>query len=204
MPPKSREQKLGFQLLIMTDAIMSAFLGPITNTVPSSTCNIKQLYKFVTSDKRLEEMTIQLRAIPPKEKKKRREKKALLPSVTPLAVFRKRCEAGLITPSGELVIDIDDVVSFEIACQLRDTLFNDVWLKPDFACVSPFGGVKLFVPYCVSPYEPLKETVKHAYERYWSYIESKYGDKFKMKVDRCADLSRACFLCHDAGAKIRM
>lgn len=189
----------------MKESIFSFFRGPISNPVPSATCNIIQLHKYITTDKRLEEMTDRLRAIPPEDKKGRAKVKTWLPYITPLAVVRRRCDAGMITPSGLLVLDIDDMESNEAACQLRDSLFSDTVLKPDLVNVSPSGlGVKALVPYCVSPFEPLVQTVNMAYLTYWDYVERKYCGMFQMKVDRCGDISRACFLCHDAGAMIRV
>lgn len=188
----------------MEERQFSFFNGPITNVVPTATCTVKQVYKFITANSKLEEMTAQLRAIPKEDEKARRAAKARLPSITPHGVFRRRNDKSMIVPSGELVIDLDKVANLEMACQLRDELFDDANLAPDLAFGSPNWGVKLLIPFDVSPYEPLVQTLSLAYNTYWDYIERNYGGRYQMVVDRCGDLSRACFLCHDSGAKVRM
>lgn len=189
----------------MTDAMFSFFEGPITNPVPSATCTLKQVYKFVTTNSKLEEMTTKLRAIPPEDEDAQQTEKRKFPSVTVHGVCRRRNNQSFIYPSGEICIDIDKMASYELACKLRDELFNDVKLKPDLVMVSSRGkGVKAFIPFDVSPYEPLVHSLNLAYLTWWTYVEHNYGGRYQMDVDRCGDLARACFLCFDSGAKIRM
>lgn len=189
----------------MTTTNISYFKGPLNNTVPCATCNIKELHKFITTDTRLQEATAKYRAIAPDDKNGRKAAKAQLPYVTPLGVFRRRLDTALIVPSGLIVIDVDKMESHEKACELRDILFEDKMLKPELTFVSVSGqGVKAFVPYCVSPTEPLKDTLRFVYETYWDYVEYQYGGKFLIDVDHCGDLSRSCSLCYDPDAKINV
>ena len=83
----------------------------------------------------------------------------------------------------------------------RDTLFADNKLRPDLAFVSPSTtGVKLLVPYRLSPKASIEESFDKARLSAWEYLKWKYG----LNADASnADLSRACFLCHDPSAKLR-
>lgn len=189
----------------MGKTIFSYFKGPLTNTVPCRACNIMELHKFITTDPRLMEATENYRAIAPDDKEGRKAAKANLPYVTPLGVFRRRLDTALIVPSGLVVLDIDKMESYEKACQLRDMLIKDKMLKPELTFVSVSGlGVKAFVPYCMSPTEPLIDTLRFVYETYWDYVEYQYGGKFLIDVDHCGDLSRGCSLCYDPDAKINV
>lgn len=189
----------------MTTANISYYLGPISNLVPYSVCSISQLHTYITTNEWLATQTAALRATPYENEPEQKKEKKKFPYVTPLGVFKRRCEEGLIVPSGEIVIDLDHTVSVQMAYELRDELFEDQMLKPDLAFVSPREhGVKLFVPYVNSGYEPLVNIVKFVYDNYWSYVERKYGEKYVFDVDRCGELSRGCTICHDQDAKIRI
>ena len=61
-------------------------------------------------------------------------------------------------------------------------------------------GVKLLVPYRLSPKASIEESFDKARLSAWEYLKWKYG----LNADASnADLSRACFLCHDPSAKLR-
>ena len=107
---------------------------------------------------------------------------------------------GLLVPSGEFVIDIDHLSSPEEAICWRDTLFADERLRPDLSFVSPSTtGIKLLVPYRLSIKKTVEESFDEAVRFAWEYLEWKYG----LKADATnADLSRACFLCHDPSARL--
>lgn len=112
-----------------------------------------------------------------------------------------RKEDRLLFLSGEFVIDIDHLPSPEETLHWRDTLFADNKLRPDLAFVSPSTtGVKLLVPYRLSPKASIEESFDKARLSAWEYLKWKYG----LNADASnADLSRACFLCHDPSAKLR-
>jgi hypothetical protein len=135
------------------------------------------------------------------EKRFRKLKQNLLPYVTPAGVFSYRKEDRLLFLSGEFVIDIDHLPSPEETLHWRDTLFADNKLRPDLAFVSPSTtGVKLLVPYRLSPKASIEESFDKARLSAWEYLKWKYG----LNADASnADLSRACFLCHDPSAKLR-
>lgn len=175
--------------------------APITNQVPNGVVSIDQLYTYVSTNEWLRERTDRTRVALDDEKRFRQLKQSLLPYVTPAGVFSYRKEDRLLFPSGELVIDIDHLASPEEACTWRDTLFADERLRPDLAFISPSNtGVKLFVPYRLSVTATIEWAFDEARRSAWEYLEWRYG----LKADTSnADLSRACFLCHDSSAKLR-
>ncbi len=185
----------------MKESIMSFYDAPITNQVPSGVVSIIQLHAYISTNEWLRDRTERTRAALDDEKRFRQLKQSLLPYVTPAGIFSYRKEDRLLFPSGELVIDIDHLASYKEACMWRDTLFEDERLRPDLAFISPSTtGVKLLVPYRLSVTATIEWAFDEARRSAWEYLEWRYG----LKADTSnADLSRACFLCHDPSALLR-
>lgn len=173
---------------------MSYFLPPITNTLPTGNCTLREVYQWITEDKSLETVTNELRVFVGEGRvaEYRQLKQQRLPFVIPYGVFSRRNNDALISASGLVVVDIDHLASLGEAEQIRDLLFADPYLETRLAFVSPGGlGVKLFIPGDM--------TVRWA----MSYIQLMYADSFKGEVDTCGkDIARCCFLSHDPNAKI--
>ena len=112
------------------DQQMSYFLPPITNTLPTGNCTLREVYRWITEDKSLETVTNELRAFIREGRvaEYRQLKQRQLPFVTPHGVFSRRKSDALISASGLVVIDIDHLASLEEAEQLRDHLFEDPYL----------------------------------------------------------------------------
>ena len=186
----------------MKECIMSFFNAPIRNQIPNAVVNVCWLHAFITTSEWLRERTRLVREGMDDPKRFRRLKQCSLPYVTPAGVFSYRKEECLLVPSGDFVVDIDHLASPEEAVKWRDTLFADERLSPDLAFVSPGGtGVKLFLPYRVSLTDSLEKSFDEATRSAWEYLTWRHG----LKPDTSnADLLRACFLCHDPGALIRL
>lgn len=205
--PATRSESLGSSMFklknnnTMKESIMSFFNAPITNQVPNGVVSIIQLHAYISANEWLRDRTERTRAALDDKKRFASLKRSLLPYVTPAGVFSYRKEDRLLFPSGELVIDIDHLPSTEEATRWRDTLFADERLRPDLAFISPSNtGVKLFVPYRLSVTATIEWAFDEARRSAWEYLEWRYG----LKADTSnADLSRACFLCHDPSAKLR-
>ena len=171
----------------MKECIMSFFNAPISNQVPSGVTSVKQLHTYITSNEWLKERTLSVQDALSDEKRFRKLKQNLLPYVTPAGVFSYRKEDRLLFLSGEFVIDIDHLPSPEETLHWRDTLFAD-------------NKLRLLVPYRLSPKASIEESFDKARLSAWEYLKWKYG----LNADASnADLSRACFLCHDPSAKLR-
>ena len=84
--------------------------------------------------------------------------------------------------------------------RLKQSLLPYERLRPDLSFVSPSTtGIKLLVPYRLSIKKTVEESFDEAVRFAWEYLEWKYG----LKADATnADLSRACFLCHDPSARL--
>lgn len=185
----------------MKESIFSFFNAPITNQRPCGIINILQVHTYITTSEWLRERTDRVRAAANDPKRFASLKRSLLPYVTPAGVFSYRKEDHLLVPSGEFVIDIDHLSSPGEAIRWRDTLFADERLRPDLAFVSPSTtGVKLIVPYRLSVTATIEWVFDEARRAAWEYLKWQYG----LEADASnADLSRACFLCHDPSAKLR-
>ena len=185
----------------MRQSIVTFFNAPITNKVPDGVCNLQDLHDYIVNNAQLAGKTDRVRAALADPKEFRRLKQQMLPYVTPAGIFTYCREQSLLIPSGNFVIDLDHLASSGEARELRDRLFHDDYLLPDLAFVSPGGtGVKLFVPYRLHTDQTVKESFRTAMHDAWEYLHCKYG----LQADKSnADLCRACFICHDEGAKLR-
>lgn len=99
------------------DQQMSYFLPPITNTLPTGNCTLREVYRWITEDKSLETVTNELRAFIREGRiaEYRQLKQRQLPFVTPHGVFSRRKSDALISASGLVVVDIDHLASLEEA-----------------------------------------------------------------------------------------
>ena len=79
---------------------MSYFLPPITNTLPTGNCTLREVYRWITEDKSLETVTNELRAFIREDRiaEYRQLKQRQLPFVTPHGVFSRRKSDALISP----------------------------------------------------------------------------------------------------------
>lgn len=176
------------------------FNAPISNQVPSGVTSVKQLHTYITSNEWLKERTLSVQDALSDEKRFRKLKQNLLPYVTPAGsspIARK-------TACYSFPESLSSISTISLAGETlhwRDTLFADNKLRPDLAFVSPSTtGVKLLVPYRLSPKASIEESFDKARLSAWEYLKWKYG----LNADASnADLSRACFLCHDPSAKLR-
>ena len=198
---------------------MSLFMPPISpvkdaatgktvksaTLTPLRTMSLEEVYKLITSNERLATLTLAVRdaALRGDENACRRLKQQTLPYVTPCGVFTRRRSDCLMEPSGLVVVDIDHLESAEEAENLQPQLFVDSYLSPTLVFVSPTGrGVKAFVPYASG------QTASEGIGWAMSYVHCMYDADYRQPgkgVDTSGkDPVRACFLCHDPGALLRI
>lgn len=208
----------------MNDFKMSLFLAPISpvrsadtgqiskpaTLKPYKALTVQEVYRTITTNKRLELLTAQVRqaAESGDVKAYRKLKQELLPYVTPCGTFSYRRGDCLIQPSGLIVVDIDHLDSVEEAEELRQQLFDDKFLSPELVFISPCGrGVKAFVPYDLDRLPNIRQNAAESV--YWAmdYVQCAYagGNLHSDKgVDPSGkDLVRACFLSYDEKAMRR-
>ncbi len=213
---------------------MSLFLPPISPVKDSTTGRIiqpptltpykeitlQEVYKLITSSKRLKTLTETVRRAAENgdEKVYRMLKQQTLPYVTPCGVFSYRKSDSLTGPSGLIVVDIDHLDSRQEAEKLKRQLFDDLLLRPVLAFTSPSGhGVKAFIPYDLARIPDTKQNPSENIHWAMNYVQAIYDfhsshpDREDKKtnhsgkgVDRSGkDLVRACFLSYDEEALIR-
>ena len=213
---------------------MSLFLPPISPVKDSTTGRIiqpptltpykeitlQEVYKLITSSKRLKTLTETVRRAAENgdEKVYRMLKQLTLPYVTPCGVFSYRKSDSLTGPSGLIVVDIDHLDSRQEAEKLKRQLFDDLLLRPVLAFTSPSGhGVKAFIPYDLARIPDTKQNTSENIHWAMNYVQAIYDfhsshpDREDKKtnhsgkgVDRSGkDLVRACFLSYDEEALIR-
>ena len=213
---------------------MSLFLPPISPVKDSATgrtiqpanfkafkvITLQEVYKLITSSKRLKTLTETVRRAAENgdEKVYRMLKQQTLPYVTPCGVFSYRKSDSLTGPSGLIVVDIDHLDSRQEAEKLKRQLFDDLLLRPVLAFTSPSGhGVKAFIPYDLARIPDTKQNTSENIHWAMNYVQAIYDfhsshpDREDKKtnhsgkgVDRSGkDLVRACFLSYDEEALIR-
>ncbi len=167
--------------------------------VPHATVSVEQVFNLITENAELQRVTQLVRTAADF----RVAKTMMLPYVTPCGVFSYRKSSSLVSLSGLMPLDIDHLSSREEAERLRDKLFNDPYLMPVLAFVSPSGrGVKAFISI-----DNGQLTIDNGNSSMnncqlklaMDYVRMVYGD-----CDASGkDIARSCFLCHDGEARLR-
>ena len=198
---------------------MSLFMPPISpiqdkatgknlksaTLTPFRTVSVEEVYNLIMSDKRLAELTADVRnAILQGDKETcKLLKQQTLPYVTPCGVFTYRRSDCLKEASGLVVVDIDHLSSAEEAENLKQLLFNDAYLQPVLVFISPTGrGVKAFVP-CL-PGQNASEGIRWAMDYVHCMYDADSPSPAKGVDTSGKDPVRACFLCHDPKARCRI
>ena len=150
-------------------------------------------------------MTLEVRnaALQGDEDTSRLLKQQTLPYVTPCGIFTRRRSDCLEELSGLVVVDIDHLESTEEAEILRQELFDDPYLCPALAFISPSGlGVKAFIPHASE--QNATDGIRWAMNYVHCMYDSNHQQSGKGVDTSGKDLVRSCFLCHDPGALIRI
>ena len=121
-------------------------------------------------------------------------------------------KAFFASPSGLVVVDIDNLDSYQKAVEMRRTLFDDPFLRPVLAFISPSSrGVKTFVPYSKLYTDDQSRNVRESMNWAMQYVEMTYGSEMNSSIETVQkavdtsgkDIVRACFLSHDPQALFR-
>ena len=144
---------------------------PATLT-PFCEVSVEQVYQMITCNENLKALTEQVRSA----EDIRMAKTSLLPYVTPCGTFIRRNSKFFASPSGLVVVDIDNLDSYQKAVEMRRTLFDALFLCPILTFISPSGrGVKAFVPYSKLYADDQTRNVKESINWAMQYIEITYG-----------------------------
>ena len=171
----------------------SFYRHPITNKMPCEEMTLAQLYALVTSDA-AKAATEQLRAITDEDAAKA-FKRTSFDYVTPAGVFTYRKADQIITPSGYIVIDIDDLPDSAAVEDTFQQLLNIPRLETLLLFRSPSGhGLKWIVP--------IVNNQGHDHGFYFDAV-SNYLKTFGIVADPSGrDICRACFVPYDPNAFI--
>jgi hypothetical protein len=168
----------------------SFFQRPVTNTIPSKEVNLVDIYNLIKGPS-LEEITACLRSIAnPKQAKK--YKATWFHYVTFSGTFTRRNDNSLTRHSGLLTIDFDNLPDLPA---LKERLLDDEYFETELLFTSPSGnGLKWIIPISLA-----QATHRQYFESISNYMLQTYG----FPIDPSGkDISRACFLSHDAGVFI--
>ncbi|MDE5418490.1 DUF3987 domain-containing protein [Labilibaculum sp. DW002] len=164
---------------------ISFFKCPISNTIPSQTLSISDIYNLIKGDV-YRDVTNNLRSI--NDNVVASEFKAgNFDYVCFSGVFSQRSNKSLIQHSELLVIDFDH---FKDVQSIKELLIDDIYLETELLFISPSGdGLKWVVKI------DLSRANHHEYFiGIQNYLKSTYG----LNIDGSGkDVARACFLPHD-------
>jgi len=172
---------------------VSYFNWPIGNTIPSKTMSLYAVSKMVMLD--------DLEAATNKVRSGKWAKTDKLPYITPSGCFTKRKESEIVSYSGIVCLDLDNINTSGSTnlkpCNpetLKHILFADKFLNPAFIFVSPLGkGLKIFIR--------IRGSEASFHKDYFRVLSAYFNEQYGIPVDKsCRDLSRACLLCHDPEA----
>ena len=157
---------------------ISVFKSPIQNTQPSGEFSLMDIYIGIKSDK--------YKGITDKVRNGSNEKIKILPFFTPSGTFSSRKTNALICYSGIICIDGD-----HCDVGLKDTIAGDTFLNPSMIFISPSGnGLKIFIK--------INNSTAENHLQHLAAITKYLYDNYQLEADqKCKDVARACFLCHD-------
>lgn len=160
----------------------------IKNVATLSEVTLEETFKLIRDCEPLENSTEELRNLEGKGQDDYKINK--LPYVTFGGTFNERKDAGLIKESGLVCIDIDCLP--DVAATKQSLSKSQL---PIMYFVSPTGTGLKVVFVCNKKY-----SFKENYAAYSRYLIEKVGIAEKHIDKSCSNISRACFLCHDADA----
>lgn len=168
----------------------SYFKAPISNIFPHQEINLLKAYNLIIGNT-FERATQTLRTITNKNEA-RKFKAANFDYVTFSGLFSKRNDAALQRHSSLITIDFDHLDNL---IQTKELLLNDSSLETELLFTSPSGdGLKWITN--------IDLTVT-SHQNYFKAISNYLKETYNLILDQSGkDVSRACFLCHDANAYI--
>lgn len=176
------------------DVRMSFFRHPISNRYPAKTVSLFNVYQMVRGPLYRPE-TMELRALKT-EQEQRAYKQARLDFILPGGVFSYANDSSLVTASGLLGVDLDDIYDVEALKQrlMADKLFETLMLFR-----SPRGnGLKWFIEIDLGRCD---------YRQWFTGVRNYLLKVYRLtpeQVDPTSiNVSRACWLCHDPEVYLR-
>ena len=166
--------------------VFSYFHKPVSNTHPTRLISLTDVYQLIKGET-YAACTSALRNLQD-AKEARKYKARNFDYVTFSGTFSKRNDANLQKHSGLITIDFDHIADLPL---LREKLLDDPYFETQLLFISPSGdGLKWVIPADLS-------RVKH--QDFFRAVANYVQHAYKLEVDQSGkDVSRACFLPHDA------
>ena len=183
----------------------SFFKAPISNTKPSNTVSLVEVYNYIRGNDALERTNF-LRTIADK-KQAQKYKGCQFDYCTFSGVFSERKDKHLIKHSNLLCIDFDGLYSYECATArnekcfmsvelLRYKLLQDDYFETELLFRSPSGNGLKWVVSIETQDESSEFYASHL--DYFKAVEKYIYQTYHIKIDASGkDISRACYLPHD-------
>lgn len=179
--------------MVHTSFEMSFFKKPITNKKPLRIVNLLQVCQVIRSHY-YEPVIRLLRSIDDKEAQ-RRFKAKYLDYITPSGIFSYDNDESLISHSGILCMDLDDI---ENVIELKQKLIDDIHFDTLLLFISPCGhGLKWFIAIDLDVCDH-----KTWFTSVRNYLMATYGLSDKQVDKSCSNVSRACYMSYDPDAYI--
>ena len=162
----------------------SVYKAPIKNIIPARSFSLENIYKIIISEK-YKKVTTDLRNAGDSALKSR-IKATELDYVTFSGLFSNRSSKGLIKHSNLFCLDLDDLQGLE---SIKSKII--MVLPPALMFTSPSGnGLKLVYK--------IEITKDASHLKYYNAFELFFKSQLNLIIDeKCKDVPRACFLCHD-------
>jgi len=180
------EKILVMDLTANSEQMFSFYKPPINNITPYRDVTLAQIYELLTGHW-LEKSTMELRSInTPADN--RQYKSRRFPFATFSGIFLQRKEESLLSHSGLLVLDFDNVPEPE---KMKIRLLKDPFLETELLFISPNGnGLKWVVS--------INPTDEFSHGNWFDAIRNYILETYKIEVDKSGrDVARVCFICHD-------
>lgn len=167
---------------------VSFFLKNIKNTTPDTVLDIIDFLNLIKYGE-FKQQQLEIASIT--DKKARQKRKAeILPYITPAGVFNTRSKEGLLSHSGLIGMDFDDMDNFEA---VRNELAKDPYT---FALFNSVSGTGFCVLAKITPDE--KKHLAH-----FNWLSRYYYEKYGLVIDAaCKDAPRARFVSYDPNVAI--
>ncbi|WP_340104155.1 BT4734/BF3469 family protein [Rhodohalobacter sp. 8-1] len=168
---------------------ISYFEAPITNTTPSDTVQIENVFDYIISNENAKQTTYEYRNCTPSNEKVS-FKNRNFDFVTFSGQFNERSKDGIMTPSPYVCVDLDKIVE---PTSVLEKVKKDPEYPLTMGFISPSGnGIKL-----VYRVDTSKGTHKEYYTMFSNHLSQQYG----LEVDFSpSSVVSACYLPHDPNA----
>lgn len=169
---------------------ISFFKAPVKNVIPNATINLKEVAQLIMGEE-YKQKIYTLRNLNDKAASKTYKAQSF-DYVTFSGTFSQRADKNLLKHSGLLTLDFDELPELE---ETKAKLLIDEYFETELLFISPTGnGLKWIIPI---------DLKLDTHLNYFKAIEKYIKRTYSLTIDPSGkDISRPCFLPHDANLYI--